>query len=256
MAEPESIAISAPVKCFCDYKAGMCGDSDARLDPLPRREMIAYHEAGHAVISYALGFGCSEICLTTETKYEGGKWQTRDHAHHKPNQKAVHKIDRRRSRRRFNTRLLALGVMTAAGPAAQRSFCQARGYPPSNFTYEDDREVLDLLAESIATAARSRFARSAYRRLVWRRAQMALTEPRIWRAICELGRALNDGHWPADVRETGTKTGTMCGATARSIIRKAGIFPGMLGEKVREISRESLSRRLQNGIMRAPRGPG
>src|SRR5271166_5287631 len=85
--------------------------------------------------------------------------------------------------------------------------------------------------------------------------RIALTEPRIWRAVCELGRALNDGHWPADVRETGSQTGTMCGATARSIIRKAGIFPGMLGEKVREISRESLSRRLQNGIMRAERAP-
>ena len=255
MSESDSMAISPPVQCFCNYETGMCGESKAGLDASRFREMVAYHEAGHAVISYALGFGCSEICLTTETKYEGGRWQTRDHAHYNPNQKAVHKIDRRRSRRRFNTRLFALGVMTAAGPAAQRSFCEARGYPPSNFTNEDDREVLALLAESIATPARSRFARSAYRRLVWRRAQIALTEPRIWRAVCELGRALNDGHWPADVRETGSKTGTMCGATARSIIRKAGIFPGMLGEKVREISRESLSRRLQNGIMRAERAP-
>src|SRR5271166_2941284 len=170
MSESDSMAISPPVQCFCNYETGMCGESKAGLDASRFREMVAYHEAGHAVISYALGFGCSEICLTTETKYEGGRWQTRDHAHYNPNQKAVHKIDRRRSRRRFNTRLFALGVMTAAGPAAQRSFCEARGYPPSNFTNEDDREVLDLLAESIATPARSRFARSAYRRLVWRRA--------------------------------------------------------------------------------------
>src|SRR5271166_6790059 len=259
MSESDSMAISPPVQCFCNYETGMCGESKAGLDASRFREMVACHEAGHAVISYALGFGCSEICLTTETKYEGGRWQTRDHAHYNPNQKAVHKIDRRRSRRRFNTRLFALGVMTAAGPAAQRSFCEARGYPPSNFTNEDDREVLDLLAESIATPARSRFARSAYRRLVWRRAQIALTEPRIWRAVCELGRALNDGHWPADVRETGSKTGTMCGATARSIIRKAGIFSGMLGEKVREISREALSRKTakwHHESRARPRGKG
>src|SRR5271166_5297605 len=97
--------------------------------------------------------------------------------------------------------------MTAAGPAAQRSFCEARGYPPSNFTNEDDREVLDLLAESIATPARSRFARSAYWRLVWRRAQIALTEPRIWRASLRIGLRVERWSLAGGCARAGASTG-------------------------------------------------
>ena len=232
----------ALVHRFCDYETGMGGDSDAMLDEGARRETTAYHEAGHAVVSYALGFGCAEIRLTTETRVHDGRSQYRHEGGHKPNQKAVWRIDRRHSRRRFNTDLLAIGILTAAGPAADRSFCIARGYMPSNYTNAEDRKQIDHFAEMIATSARSRFVKSAYRRLVWRRAQLAVAEPRISLAITDVARALND-LWP-DVHSPGEVTVTMHGVRIRQIARRSGVAIGMLNEHVREISDDALLSRL------------
>lgn len=238
--------IAALVHHFCDYETGMGGDLDAGLNEDARRDLTAHHEAGHAVVSYAVGFGCAEIMLTTEIRFLDGRLQCRHEGGHKPNQKAVWRIDRRRSRRRFNSDLLALGIATAAGPAAQRSFCIARGYMPSNYTNVEDRKQIDQFAESIATPARSRFVKSAYRRLVWRRAQLAVAEPRISLAITEVAGALND-LWP-DVPSPGEITVTMHGAKVRQVARRSGVAIGMLNESVREISNDAWMSRLIRGL--------
>jgi len=66
----------------------------------------------------------------------------------------------------------------------------------------------------------------AYRRLVWRRAQLALESPAIWGAVETLAMVLNELYWP-DSEEVGEHECTMPGATARAIIRRAGVHPGM-----------------------------
>jgi len=66
----------------------------------------------------------------------------------------------------------------------------------------------------------------AYRRLVWRRAQLALESPAIWGAVETLAMVLNELYWP-DSEEVGEHECTMPGATARAIIRRAGVHPGI-----------------------------
>src|SRR5258708_35164563 len=52
---------------FCDYLEGMFAPESARAPDFSTfefEEVLAFHEAGHAVAEYALGLGCPQISLT------------------------------------------------------------------------------------------------------------------------------------------------------------------------------------------------
>ena len=59
-------ATSEHVKYFCDYETGMGGEFNPyklKLNLNSVCQVLACHEAGHGVVSYALGRGCSEIVI-------------------------------------------------------------------------------------------------------------------------------------------------------------------------------------------------
>jgi len=219
---------------FCDYETGMGSDEFdvAGMNYLSLCRIFACHEAGHAVVSYALGLGCTGIVIETEPDLR---------AYAKSNKAASRRLSRRRSRGRFTADLLALGVVAAAGTAAHRRLFAEIGYSKGNIGSADDREIIDAAAQFMGRDPRSRFAPNAYRRLVWRLAQLAMEDPRIWGAVLNVMALTND--WLAKPQGTRSATKTMHGATLRAIARRAGVARGMFGDSVHEMSRESWFRR-------------
>ena len=67
--------------------------------------------------------------------------------------------------------------------------------------------------------------RYAYEEMVWSRAQQALEIEVIWNAVEALAEALE---WPFEADEVGVFTETMAGSTARAIMRRHGVRPGVL----------------------------
>ena len=196
-------------------------------------QVLACHEAGHGVVSYALGRGCSEIVIETELDpcaYIRTHMTAWNRIHH------CHSLDR------FTSDLLAIGIIAAAGTAATRRLFVEIGRSPSDIGSPDDRAVIDAAANSIVREPRSRFAANAYRRLVWRLAQRAAADERIWNAVLNVtGELTND--WLPEPLETRATTRKIYGAKIRAIAKRAGVAPGMFGERVHEMSAEFESRR-------------
>ena len=76
-------------------------------------------------------------------------------------------------------------------------------------------------------------SRNAYDRPVWRRAQLAMENETIWRAVTDLADELIES-WEDELIEScgghdAVMPGVvMPGARARSIMRKAGVVPGLM----------------------------
>jgi hypothetical protein len=199
-------------------------------------EVLAFHEAGHAVAEYALGLGCPQISLTICISDDG---------EHQPrhltacaggnvlyggaassNKRTNRRVDRLMRRGIFGPEVLAYGIATAAGPAAERKFCLANGLPLNILAASgSDHEIIDSVAMQLEEfGGRNRFA---YRRMVWRRAQLALENETIWQAVSVLADALICD--PRELDDPGVHPQAMPGATARAIMRRHGVFPGILG---------------------------
>ena len=82
-----------------------------------------------------------------------------------------------------------------------------------------DHEAVNTVAKRLELMRRDRYA---FRRLVWRQAQLAVEDAAIWRAIGALSESLNE-LW-SDMEDDGGSA-TMPGATARAIMRRAGARP-------------------------------
>ena len=217
-----------PAEFFRAYSQAMRGGKvehleewsgeDARFD----RFFLAVHEAGHAVVSYALGHGCSRISLSTHTfEHHGfvafswdGVFFPRKPKSLKPNAVAW---------------AVANGIATAAGPAAElaiRLHCDRPVNPiQGNRRNSRDDALITEISGAFATAPRGD---SVYREVVWRKAQEAIANRKIITAIMVVAAELNENYWHAPSECLGTRTNTMPGATARAIMRKEGIIPGML----------------------------
>jgi len=224
------MAASLNRKAFCDYHEGMfASESSSKLNaniPQDRvaREAVAFHESGHAVLQYALGLGCSGITLIVTKVRRDWKELTYCSGMSASDEAVDQRLRAEIEHGRFNDGVIAHGVATAAGPAAERKYYLLNGLPFRMLgATRSDRNSIDSADVKLASAGRRRFA---YRRLVWRRAQLALENDAIWNAVEELAAALNN-YWPAGKR-LGEETGTMQGAVAQAIMRRAGVFPGFL----------------------------
>lgn len=198
-----------------------------------------HREAGHVVLDYALGAGVGDIQLrVTNTPRPSGEGFEASHhgmvSHTKEFRERVENSLRHGS---YDRTLLAYGVSAAAGPAAERKFCHSEGLAIRTRGGSDgDEHAIDKTCIALAMAGRSP---AAYRRLVWRWAQMALENKQIWEAVSELALQLED-YWPDDPADNdiGVKSGgasafgVMPSKAVEDTMRKAGAYPGILGWRI------------------------
>ena len=212
---------------FCDYDTGMFtlephDESEAAqfMKFETHKSRAAYHEAGHAVLRYALGLGLTRIfSRTTIAEDENGDLGI---VYHGMVTSPKLEIE---TQRRLHPDVLAVGVSTAAGPAAELKWCVLRGHPVRTLNgSDDDHAYIDRFGSLIEKLGRNRVA---FRRLVWRRAQLALEAPVIWNAIEQLAEFLSDTCWPDNDEEVGTYEDSLSGREARAFLKKLEIKPFM-----------------------------
>jgi hypothetical protein len=217
---------------FCGYDTGMftiepwqnslAEDSFAEVGSMAQ---AGYHEAGHAVLQYAMGAGPSRVQLRVTIKKDadgdlfiahGGVSYLSKNWHERANRYAC--------AGEYHPLIVCIGTIFAAGAAAERKYCLASGAPVRvAFGSQNDHSNIDFIAKRLEANGRNP---DSYRRLIWRRAQLALEDSTIWGAVTELAEWLNDCYWPTD-EDIGTHESEMPGGTARAIIRKAGVLRGM-----------------------------
>jgi hypothetical protein len=205
---------------FCKYNSGMCvGERfPERLvyaDLVHERRAVAYHEAGHAVLDYALGFDIERLSVGTTTYTDCsrvfyGASQTK--------KLSFARIRCRVNAGRFHPDLLSFGIAIVAGPAAERKYRVRHKLPQTCFGAAMDEKKICYVTNQLAKNERSGWA---FRRLVWRRAQLALEHPMVWSAVS----ALADHLWWnwRDDEDVGEHKYICPGARARSIIRGEGV---------------------------------
>lgn len=142
-------------KIFCDYHEGMfaCEPWTGLNTDTPRdrvaREAVMFHESGHAVVQYALGLGCSAISLMITKVMRNGNELSYCHGSCASNRVTVRGIVSRIARGNINAGVLAHGIATAAGPAAERKYYLSQGLPFRMLSStEADRNDIDVLIES------------------------------------------------------------------------------------------------------------
>jgi hypothetical protein len=205
-----------------DHARGFVGNA---VDQNMEMGATQYHEAGHAVLMYALGLGCTGVHLMEKTlrlpdgslgvTYSGcvNGWKTR-----------VSRVHRLINRGSLTAEVIADGVASAAGPAAERKYRLLAGVSLSMLgaTEGDHRRIEGAAKRLQFIGGHDRYA---YEEMVWSRAQQALEIDVIWNAVEALAEALE---WPFEADEVGVFTETMAGPTARAIMRRLGVRPGML----------------------------
>jgi hypothetical protein len=216
---------------FCDYHSGMFAfapnselqTTDA-FDHFEERRVVAYHEAGHAVLQFALDAGLSRIALRTSIVKAGDGPKIAYSGICFPRRQFNAQVLRLLDRKRFHDSLIIHGVTSAAGPAAERKFClssdaRLRTYAGSA---EDHQHIFAVacMMDEIGQDG------TAYQEMVWRRAQLAFENEAIWDAVNELALYLDECFWPED-EEYGEHECTMPGPKAHAVIRRAGVVRGM-----------------------------
>jgi hypothetical protein len=126
-----------PVSLFCSYEEGMwpreaLPDNRGFLSLCwDNLQATAHHEAGHAVVSDALGHGCNRIELIegrpeSKTVEISGAAYPAIEAHRRVKREQMNLLEGRP----FDLRMLIIsGIVSAAGPAAERKFCLEEDTP-------------------------------------------------------------------------------------------------------------------------------
>jgi hypothetical protein len=151
----------------------------------------AHHEAGHAVMSYALGLGAQAIIVRAD---KSGEFFPPELPERLWAEAPV---------------ALAWAVKVAAGPVAQLKFCALTGY------LFRDGMAHDLERISLAAINIDRDPRIVLT-LAWRLARRALDGAAIWRAVEAVADAL-------------AVEPVLTGREFRPLIERAGVSPGHLG---------------------------
>jgi hypothetical protein len=125
------------------------------------RSAACHHEAGHAVAGYVLGLGCIGIAVTVTEEFDAGLNTTssRFSGWASPRNRGI------RANKATPSQLVAYGVFTCAGPAAERRYRIARDLPIQMVGGTiGDRDHIDVMARLCANG-------DAYREHVWLEAQ-------------------------------------------------------------------------------------
>jgi hypothetical protein len=211
----------------CDYHEGMFANEPLRgdwLDCVFQYEATRFHEAGHAVVGYALGEGIGRIetCKRVVRGEDGALrfWFDGTCYERAGSSREINILIRRRI---LNERVVSFAVSTAAGPAAERKYNLLRETPLNCLGGAvSDHHALSVLRKELCYRIEPYFD---IQEEAWRRAQDALELGVIWNAVEELQGALEES-WPDD--EPGEYVCATSGSTARAIMRRCGIRPGML----------------------------
>lgn len=217
-------------KTFCDYHEGMfaCESWSKVGATVPDHdfaaEAVSFHESGHAVLQYALGLGCAGISLISSRIGQGESERNFRSGMCAADEATDRRIRAHIELGQFNADVLAHGIATAAGPAAERKYYLLHALPFRMLGATGaDRHSIDSTDLKLASTGRTRFA---YRRLVWRQAQLALENETIWSAIQQLASALKN-YWPA-MSKPGEKSAIMHGDMVQALIRRSSVFPGFM----------------------------
>jgi hypothetical protein len=194
-------------------------------------EATCFHEAGHAVAGYMLGFGLSSVSVTVECARlpeNPEKLGYRFPGLYMQAKRPTARWGRAIRERGYGHAALAFGCMTCAGPVAELRFLTYNDMPRQMLGATiGDHEAVDRIGKYLDNGGNGRFRprdRFAFRRLSWREAQKLIHREDVWDAVGELAYALQEGlyDWP---EAPGQATSLIPGSTARSIIRRAGIAP-------------------------------
>ena len=216
---------------YCCYERGMFATEPAGArDRLFFHDAIAFHEAGHAVCGFALGFGCSRIVMSEAC----GDGRQQASCAYFSARRAQRRVYADLHAGRYSTLLARHAAVCAAGPAAERRFYIERALPVRtlNGAFDDHREI-ETICQQIACIDGRR--RLAFRRMIWRVAQTMVMQPIVWRATEALAAHLAELMPPQrdSEREAGSFA-IMKGAAARAIMRRAGIEPIDLSPSVKK----------------------
>jgi hypothetical protein len=207
---------------FCTYDA-LIDDDEPFPEPLrpfdsvSERGAVAYHEAGHAVLDHALGFGIERVSVGTTTRADGGGRAF--HGVSQTTKASSARIKRRLNAGRFHSDLLSYGIVLAAGAAAERKYRLRYNLPQRiRFGASEDKEAIYYVTRQLTKNGQNEWA---FPQLVWRRAQLALEHPMIWSAVSALAEHLWQ-NWPDD-EDVGEHNYTCPEARARLIILAEGV---------------------------------
>jgi hypothetical protein len=223
----------------CDYRTGMFANDAKRPSSMYELfvevDRVCYHEAGHAVLTYALGEGLTlielhETITATDSGSVGGLCAGRRNVHLG--------IKSRIRRRVLDDRVIAYAVGFAAGPASERKYNITVHQPQNMFgRSEGDHRGMSVIRNNLCDHLDPYFD---IEEEAWRRAQEALEIDIIWHAVEELAAELSEW-WPQNDDEPGEYRSEMPGSRARAILRRCGIRPGMLDGRWPRIERHAFA---------------
>ncbi len=211
---------------FCSYDKGMFSAEEwaqtSGLETAFEFEAACFHEAGHAVIGYLLGQGCSSVSVAVSYVYDfaGRPTGVGYGGMARESRAFIRKVNKDLAVGRFTGVLARYGISVAAGPAAERKFRIETEMPLRLLgATEGDHRQINTVSKILEAHGRSSFA---YKRLVWRAAQRLMAVPNIWSCVSHLAGELYER---ADFREDKDAIYTVSGRTARAIMKRWQVTP-------------------------------
>ena len=180
------MTVSLGRQIFCNYFDGMFANEPMNWGPGDIRAHMVQQERRRFTSRTCLscntrfGLGCLKISLFVMTKMEGEERRaiTESPLSKQSDCRQIH--TRNINRGKFCSCVLAGGIASAAGPAAERKYYLQRNVPIRTLgATEGDHEKISKTAKGLELAGRNRYA---YQRLVWRQAQVELEHEKIWLA--------------------------------------------------------------------------
>ena len=195
--------------------------SSSILDSFFEFQSACFHEAGHAVLGYLLGQGCSSITVSVHyTIDQTGRPIGVAYGGVVMMKTAHRQVTLDIQRGAFTRTLLHCGISFAAGPAAERRFRLISEMPLRlAFATLGDHRNIDLIARRLEEHGRSS---AAYQRLVWASAQRLFHVPEIWDCVSQIADELILG---ADLSGSEDDSYTLPGTDARAIMNERRIRP-------------------------------
>ena len=222
---------------YCSYAEGMFSADKApppsMADMLYERLAACTHEAGHAVAGHLLGQGCSYIKISV--RYRRDLDGVADGFAYTGCAQSSRSIGRRLNKDLkigdFSPALAVDGIVTSAGPAAERRFRLDTGLPLRLVDATiGDHDRISTVARRLAENGRSGLA---YCRMVWWLSQKLVSNATFWDCVAEIADCLNAG---LELEEDHTDTDFVVpGPTARAMMNRHGCGPNFRDKLLREI---------------------